>query len=413
MNKQKIEFATVFLNQLIFGLTPLILMKLLAQFLPPHYFGLYSLITSMCAFILALPFDPLSHGQIRTLVEYQANNSELATFVISSSFLYGFFLFVYLVIFMIVAFNPIVPIYWRHIAWFLFFFVISQVVWSYFVSFFNGIRKRTYAFFIALIALICNCGALLIYFIGFTGKSIQIVLFLLAASNLLSTIIIANGYIRSLFNNTAWHFDKACIQAIWRISCPLIITGVFVWLRSMTNRWLLDWYVDKEAVGAFSILSSIAILVPTALQGILSGYFMPIFYARESVEPGYTRRKTKILISWMGLFGLITSFIVLVLNKWIVVIFSAAHYLQYAYLLLPMYISFFIYILGSVSVLVILAEKRTNSMLIPTMFVVCISSGLAVVMTKHWGLNGAVWNFCITYLAFALMLLWLSYKKKY
>lgn len=411
MQNKTIEFSVVFLNQALFGLMPLVLLKLLSHYLTPALFGYYSLISSLIALMLALPFDSLSQGVIRKVTSYADTQAKLLNFIISSLGLYLFFVAFYLLAILIVASMPWLPKFWHDCLWIMFLYTCSQLFYSYLIAFFNGIRKRILSLILVLLILCANTLSLLVYFVYFRTDDLFVVFAVLTYSSMAVSVVVFWFYFRNSFLVKHYQFDAQIGRAIWRFSYPLVLMGVFIWLRNMLSRWLLDIFVDKEAVAVFSILSTLTIMVPTALQGILSNYYAPIFYAQEERQPGYTRAIMKRLGYWFLGFAVLSAIIVWCFDTQIVRLFSSSHYLAYAWMLSPMYFIFALYIISVFTTYIIFAEKRTRVLVLPNILLAGLSVISGFFLIKYYGLLGAFLNFIITYFIYAIGLFWLSFTK--
>ena len=89
----------------------------------------------------------------------------------------------------------------------------------------------------------------------------------------------------------------------------------------MTGRWYLDYFLDKEAVASFTILTSLTLIVPSILQSFIGTFFIPILYQKENKNRGQTRSFLKIIIPAIFIIFSI-AFILIFLFKDTIIIFN-------------------------------------------------------------------------------------------
>jgi O-antigen/teichoic acid export membrane protein len=172
----------------------------------------------------------------------------------------------------------------------------------------------------------------------------------------------------------------------------------------MSNRWYLEWFVDTESVAIFTVLASIALILPTAIQSLVNAYYIPIIYQKENKQPGYTAKFMNRFAIYFVVFSSFLAFFLSIFSSEVVVLFSSAVYVDYAPALTWMVFAYSLYILSSIMAIEVFAAKKTFYLLLPNIVPGIISMLLGYYMIKKYGLDGAFYSYLITYSAYAVLM---------
>jgi len=178
----------------------------------------------------------------------------------------------------------------------------------------------------------------------------------------------------------------------------------------MSNRWYLDYFLDKEQVALFAMLSSISMIAPTALLGIIGGYFMPIIYQKENQHRGYTR---DFLYKLLPIVLMIFSFsfvITYIFKNEIILIIADEKYLSISWMLPWMYLVFCLYTLSMMATYELFAHKQTKKLILSSIIPGVISLFFGYFFIKQYGVEGALYNYIITYLSYTLLTFYVVVK---
>lgn len=69
-------------------------------------------------------------------------------------------------------------------------------------------------------------------------------------------------------------------KMIYIFASPLAIWGIFGWMRDMSNRWIIEYYLTLEDVALFAVMNSLVVIIPGALQV----FFGMLFYANTIIK---------------------------------------------------------------------------------------------------------------------------------
>ena len=273
------ELKWTILYQLSILLGGVFLIKLLAVTLSKEDYGYYSLITSISAFILMMPFTAYMQGISRYISIYNKKNKS-SIFFTNIIVLFATFTMVYLILSIIL--KQYIPISWSEVYWYIVLFVITEIFKVLFYTISNANRLRKSVSISSISEFSLKLSFVYIFYIYF-NISIEYVLLSLSFGNITALVILKYNYIASLHIDRKFlKYFKIHFHRIWIFSYPLLIWAIFGWFRDMSNRWYLDYFLDKEAVALFAMMSSIALIAPVALQGLIGSYFIPILYEKAA-----------------------------------------------------------------------------------------------------------------------------------
>ena len=406
---QKRELFWTFLYQLTALLGGLVLIKLLSKILAVEVYGHYVLITSIVALIVMLPFSALMQGVNRYLSIYQIKN-RYNKFFTTVVILHVAIVFLYIFSLMIV--KLVVPLdgLWVDIYYLIAAFAISEIFKVLLRTINNANRERKNILQSTFLEFTLKIG--LSYFAySLALIDIRYLLFIYILANSLSVIVMLNKN-KSAFqlNSINAKESKIIIIRIWAFSSPLIIWAVFGWLRDMSNRWYVDHFLDKEHVALFSMMASIAMIAPTALLGLVGGYYMPILYQKDNDDKGYIRRFLVKLLPVVALVFFLSIFITFIFKDYIVLIVSDEKYLKAAWMLPWMFIVFCIYTMSMMATYEIFAHKQTKRLIISNVLPGLISIVGGYILIKSHGIEGALYNYILTYLSYAVLTFYVVFK---
>lgn len=392
----------VIFTQFCAGLYVLAITKLLSVYLLKSVFGQYALASSLVFLLLSLPFNSFNMGALRFSSRVSKRHTTKANYLTSMVSLYGIFLVIQLLVLILFWLNS-ASSFWKSVIPALFIYTVSRVLVTFLLNFYSGSRQRYMACKLSVVSLLCGVVSLWGY-LGEAGRpSLSMVFYILAVSNFLSVFLCDGiGLFRVILVSPV--VRKKYWMRSANFSMPLLAISWFVWFRSMASRWFLSWFVTKQAVATFSILSSLAIMLPMFAMGVLGSYFAPICYQNEPTQRGFTRRLVK-KASLIALFSSIIFLVFLYLFKiWIVILFSSEKYVGYAWMLPAMIFSYSMFAISQFSSIVAQAEMRTNKLLLPNLFIDVLSLLIGYFAVKYHGLFGAYCVFNFTYIMLAIVI---------
>lgn len=396
------ELFWTFLYQFITLFGGLVLIKLLATILSKETYGYYSLVTSITALIVMLPFSALMQGVSRYISIYQ-NKFKYSEFFTIVVLLHLFIIFVYLILSVVFNNTYTVSSYWNDIYYLIVVFSISEIIKILFRTINNTNRERknlAVSIFIEF-ALKIVVVSLLYYNYKIDIKYLLIV-FIVA--NIFATLVMSyksKNFIS--FKLLKIRESKIFILRIWLFASPLVIWAIFGWLRDMSNRWYLDYFLDKEQVALFAMMSSIAMIAPNALMGLIGGFFVPILNQKENKTKGHTRQFLFKLIPIVFIIFIFSFIVTYIFKNEIILIIADEKYLVISWMLPWMFLTFCMYSLSMMATYEIFAHKQTKKLIWSSIIPGIISIVCGYFLIKEYGINGALCNYIVTYLSYALL----------
>jgi O-antigen/teichoic acid export membrane protein len=392
------EKIYVMLNQAVLMLGSLFVLKLLTNYLSVDQFGIYSLILSVMALVAILPFNSVSQANIRYFSIYQ-NKRKLPEFIHLARKWFVLFSFFYGLLFLISAL--LLNYDWKLLTT-IYFLIIAEVAKTSLRGIVNSARKRKN---VAISGLIEFTLKLVLIYLAYKyiGLNIYWTIAIFIVANMFSIYPVWVSFIRTT-KKPKDKFKNILEKRMFWFSLPLIIWGVFGWARDMSNRWYLEWFVDTESVAIFTVLASIALILPTAIQSLVNAYYIPIIYQKENKQPGYTAKFMNRFAIYFVVFSSFLAFFLSIFSSEVVVLFSSAVYVDYAPALTWMVFAYSLYILSSIMAIEVFAAKKTFYLLLPNIVPGIISMLLGYYMIKKYGLDGAFYSYLITYSAYAVLM---------
>lgn len=403
------EFYWTILFQLTTLVGGILLMKLLAVSLSKTDYGFYALITSIVSFILMMPFTALLQGIGRYISIYQ-KKGQYRIFLSSVFFLILFCIIVYLLLASLFGTVYTLSEEWDDKFVFIVILVISEVLKVLFKTINNANRARKN---IAISVFIEFCLKISIILIVYRVTSVDIieVLIALIIANIISVVIMysKNKKDISLSAVTKKYF-KVHVSRIWIFSYPLMIWAIFGWFRDMSNRWYLDYFLDKEQVALFSMMGSLALVAPVALQGVIGSFFVPIIYQKENTQKGYARNFLKILLPILAIFFIFSFIIVFFTKDLIVILLTDEKYLSISWMLPWMFLTYSFYVFAMISTYELFAHNQTKKLIMSSVLPGVIAFVGGYFLIKNYGIEGALINYILTYSSYALLTLYIVNK---
>ena len=181
-----------------------------------------------------------------------------------------------------------------------------------------------------------------------------------------------------------------------RFSLPLIPTSLLWWVINVSDRYFVQYMVSASANGLYSV----AYKVPTILT-LVSTIFLDawqISAVEENSSQTRNRFYSNIFKSFQGAVFVISSFLILFAKFITYILLDKSYYSSWQFipfLMLATVYSCFVVFLGNIY----LAEKRSVSTLITTLFGAVLNLILNYPLIKLYGPNGAAVATCISYFA--------------
>lgn len=134
---------------------------------------------------------------------------------------------------------------------------------------------------------------------------------------------------------------------------PFFIWGIFSWIYQFCDRWALQTYFGPEIVGAFAVISQLAMYPLIFFSGFLINLFLPVAFqkAGDLNSQNAVQSGNKILFWMVVLYvflaiGLISIYTLC--HRLIVTAISSIQYLQFSYLLPWLTVAWSLFYLGQI-----------------------------------------------------------------
>jgi len=103
-----------------------------------------------------------------------------------------------------------------------------------------------------------------------------------------------------------WRADPGTARALLRLSWPLALSSVAVWLYMRVDQLMIGWMLDEASVGVYSVavrLAEVWYFVPSV---VVSSVFAALLRARES-DPVRYRARVQALFTGLVLLGYVAA----------------------------------------------------------------------------------------------------------
>ncbi len=281
------EATWVFVGQAGTAAAGLFGVKLLTHVLDPSEFGRLALANTIVALIGTNIFVPLGQGVMRFwAVSRDRGNLDVFYSVSNRYARYA----IYIVLLLTIISTPFLLLKGANWAVLLTLSLVVGAVTGWLglrLSVFTAARKRKQ---IALLnignAFLRPIIAAVLVVLIVSDASWAMVGYLLATSIVLLMAECLYRYTVSETSSSVLESDKAVSlskglgREIFSFSWPFLVWGIFGWIYTSCDRWSLQTYYGPEVVGAFVVVSQLAVYPLIFGSGFLSTLFTPIAFQR-------------------------------------------------------------------------------------------------------------------------------------
>ncbi|KAA6328106.1 hypothetical protein EZS27_022965 [termite gut metagenome] len=126
-------------------------------------------------------------------------------------------------------------------------------------------------------------------------------------ANMLIAIVFASIYLYITYKNSIWHYDWSQIKVILKFSLPLLPGSLSYYFVSMSDRILINKYVDLNSLGIYSTAATLALLLNIISYGgykAFEPYIFKIYGTIDFKNKFITVYKNFLFILLMGAFAL-------------------------------------------------------------------------------------------------------------
>lgn len=401
------ETAWIIIGQAGTAVAGMFGIKLLTNVLGPAEFGKLSLATTIVALISTnFLFGPLSAGIMRfwaisksqgNLNGFYAVSNQLKRHAVVMSVLTG------AILVLAIAFT-------KGMGWAALIAVSSAVgIFSgclgLHISVFTAARKRPLVAFLNignafLRPVLAACLVLLIYgsaFWAMTGYLVAALLLVLLAERFYtSTVSDTSESVLISNNSVTTDIKKDIISFSW----PFAVWGSFGWVHLSCGKWALQAFHGPEIVGAFAVVSQLAVYPLIFGSGFLSTLIIPVAYERA----GDLTQHQKVMSAYK-LFALITVVYILglLMLMWLFFIFhhklilliSNIKFAEFSFLLPWLAGAWGLFYLGQILSNFGMVANKSHSYIAPKI-VAAVTAGISTFyFSAKYGVAGVVWGLAL------------------
>ena len=403
------EALWVFIGQLGMALGLLFGMKILTHFLDPLEFGRLALANTVVLLVGTNLFGPLGQGFMR-FWSISQERGQLEEFIPATNryarLLASIILAASLILVIFMAFTE-----WLDWAALLLISLIVGTITGYFsvrISVLLAARKRK------IVALV-NTGTS--FFKPFIG-AFFVVFFVSNAdcvmSGYLVTTFVIMCVVEHLYKKTLKDFSGVSPsitqpktesgnlgKEILAFSWPFCIWGMFGWMHQSCDRWSLQAFHGSDVVGAFSVITLLAVYPLIFASGFLSNLFMPIAYERAGNLTSCTSIKSahRILYIMTGAYIIAASILIIVFllfHDEVVLLMSNAKYAEFSSLLPGLTSAWAFFYLGQMFSGFGLLSNKPRKYILPIIVSALIAITTTFPLSKGYGPFGVVWGLGIS-----------------
>jgi O-antigen/teichoic acid export membrane protein len=228
------------------------------------------------------------------------------------------------------------------------------------------------------------------YYIYNSALTVEIIILSATLANLGSIAILLSVLKDNIRFKGFWANAPFVLNYILKYSLPLIMWGVFLWAQNMIIRWYIEFYMTKEDVANFSVVTSLALLPATAIISIVGQFIVPISYNKEAIQSGTIAAINK------KLFGYVSGLMVLgitgayFLKDYLILLFLDKKYIDVSWSLPLLMIGTSIYAIGQVLIYEIYYYKRPSILIASNIIPGIFSLITGMFFIKLWGYSGAI-----------------------
>ncbi|MBY7959025.1 hypothetical protein KW472_19085 [Vibrio fluvialis] len=385
-----------------------VLIKLLTSNLSLTSYGTFSLVMAASAFVLTVPFTALQQGFYRYRAKYIKENKGEEFY---ASMIYGVvaIIFIYILLSYFITLSFFESEIW-HVHFFtIALFISTEVLKIYVRSIVNADRNRKqYS-----IAIVIEFVTKLIFVVAYLRinviNELDIVL-LYSISNVMSILVCVRGYLGCFRLKVTCFFNEVWIKVLL-FSTPLLLWGVFGWIRDSSLRWFIETGLTTADVAVFSAITSIGMIIPIAMQSLISAYIIPILYQNDT---GINRVKADKNFQKLGyalhLCGVLLFFVIYLSSDFLINLFTDDKYSSYSWALPWVFISYYLFCCAMISATRLLVDFNPKALFLPNFLSGVIIPFVVVLSGDGFSFKYAILAYCLSYITYFLATWFILYK---
>lgn len=405
------ELMLVAISQIVGLATSVVFIKLVSHYASVSEYGLYSLALSIAAFIALFPFTSFDQAVGRYISVYQENNTYSENY---TNILWLYLLFVGIILFLFILFYPFIANFISDdilkILNVVVIFSILNIFRTTILQIENFNRNRIIVLYSRIFEGIARL-VLLVLIIKYSSLTADKIL-LLSCAIFLTNIIFILFYRKSdlVLKGLDITLLQSNLRNFYNFSAPLLIWAVFSWVQLYATVWFLQYYKSVEEVGYFTLINTIALIIPAQMVGIIGTFILPIMYQKENHFKGYVQAKTKEITLYLALLFTGILLMIFFAHNLILTTLSSEKYTIYSWILPYLFLAASFSNIAVIWTYEFFVYKKTKQLLLAQILPSFISVGSAYILISKYGILGAVYTLLITSFCYLLIVLATYYK---
>ncbi len=378
-------------SKLMSGVKLVVIGIIIARFLGPDKFGLYSYVISFVTLLSVLAEFRLQNILVRELSEDRKGAETLlgSAWVTCIFFaVTGYIILLVLTVGLESNHNLRFYIYIYGISYL---FQTIRFLRAFFISkYLNGIIFKV-EFLVGTLILI---GAILLGLFG--GNVMSFIILRLADFLLISLFLILFYRIRfSKLNH--WRLDLEVAKSLVKLSSPLVLSSFAMIIFQQLDKIMIKYFLDEYAVGQYSAASSLIsliVFVPVVLTEVISPYLISI-KLKEGMEQ--YKKKAQLFSDIIFWGSMVISLVVALLSNFIINIIYGNRFTEAIEVMRIFSWQGVFVAMGAIAAQIMIIDNKHQ-----IAYVKSLSGGLInIVLNLFWipqyGIMGAVWASLVAY----------------
>jgi O-antigen/teichoic acid export membrane protein len=413
------EALWVFMGQAGTAIAGFMGIKILTHVLSPAEFGKLALANTIIALIGTNIFGPFGQGLMRfwsvskdrgVLDDFYSLSNRMAKYISLAAFL-------------IMAIFILILSLFRNSEWTMILLLSSIIgiitgLYSLRVGIFTAARQRRKTAVSDITnTLLRPLAAALLVALTVANVNVALMGFLVAA--LLIYLIVELIYYRTTSKHVESNVKVSLFDGLGKeilsFSWPFIVWGVFGWIHSSCDRWSLQTFYGAEVVGAFAVVSQLAIYPLLFSSGFLSTLFMPIAFqkAGDLTKNGSVISANRILTGMTGAYILGTMLLMgffVLYHQQLILLISNERFVKYSYLLPGLTTAWGLFFLGQVLTQFGLLANKPQIYIYPKIIASIVAGVSTFYLSLKIGPVGVVWGLGLAGFVYSLWCSMLALK---
>jgi O-antigen/teichoic acid export membrane protein len=195
-------------------------------------------------------------------------------------------------------------------------------------------------------------------------------------------------------------------------SWPFVLWGIFAWVYTSSDRWVLQIFTDTRQVGLYAVLYQIGYFPISLAAGLLIQLIVPIFFnkagdGQDNKRLAHVHLLNIRLIFISVAFTVIAAVVALIFHRYIFELVTSPEYFSVSKFLPIMVLAGGLFATGQVASILFMTDMRSNRLIAPKIVSALVGVILNVTMAYRFGLPGVIYSniiFSLLYLSWVLYL---------